>query len=151
MSQAMTFRLVDEDAAEVRRIAERERRSINEVGARIVGEWLRQVRHPMIEFRSFSGERLPCLKGGIRLWKLILTAQDFGMDVEKVAAHYENRYSLAQIQAVIDYYKEYAPEIDRDIDENRSAGFDALKRLLPQAERFPVSDQGLADAVGPEA
>src|SRR5438874_13415342 len=87
MSQVLTLRLPDITAEEVRQIARRERRSLNEVGARIVEEWLRQNRFAQIEFRSFQGERHACLKDRLQVWQVILVALSHGMDAEKRAEH----------------------------------------------------------------
>ena len=148
MTHTLTLRLPEADAIAVRRIAEREKRSVNEVGARMIEEWLRQDNYPLIEFRSFSGERLPCLKNGIRLWKLIMTAQGYGMDVKKTAVHYNDIYSAAQIQAALDYYNAYPQEIDRPIQENQAVTFETLRRKLPHIEQFNVNANDLDAASG---
>lgn len=80
MSIALTLRLPEEDAEEVRRIAQKERRSVSEVGARIVDEWLRQNRFPLIEFRSINGERVACLKSRLEIWQVIMIGRQYGAD-----------------------------------------------------------------------
>ena len=69
MSRVVTLRLPDEAVEAVRELARRERRSVNEIGTRIVEEWLRQQRFAHIEFRSFNGERhgLPPMRTVARL------------------------------------------------------------------------------------
>lgn len=141
MSQALTLRLPDEDAEEVRRIARKERRSVSDVTARIVDEWLRINRFPQIEFRSVNGERVACLKGCLEVWQVIMVAQDHGGDVAKTAAHLNLRRD--QVQAALNYHAAYPAEIDSALAEN-SQGFDRLKRLLPQIERTSITDEDLA-------
>ncbi len=141
MSQALTLRLPDEDAEEVRRIAQKERRSVSEVGARIVDEWLRLNRFPQIEFRSINGERVACIKGRLEVWQVIMVAQSYQEDVTRTAEHLNLR--LDQVQAALHYYSAYPVEIDAALLEN-GQGFDRLKRLLPQIEHTSMSDEDLA-------
>jgi len=141
MSQALTLRLPDEDAEEVRRIARKERRSVSDVAARIVDEWLRLNRFPQIEFRSVNGERVACIKGRLEVWQVIMVAQGHGEDVAKTAEHLNLRRD--QVQAALNYHAAYPAEIDSALAENRQ-GFDRLKRLLPQIERTSVTEEDLA-------
>lgn len=141
MSQALTLRLPDEDAEEVRRIAQKERRSVSEVGARIVDEWLRLNRFPQIEFRSINGERVACIKGRLEVWQVILVAHSYQEDVTRTAEHLNLRPE--QVQAALNYYAAYPAEIDAALLEN-GQGFDRLKRLLPQIKRTSMSDEDLA-------
>jgi uncharacterized protein (DUF433 family) len=141
MSKALTLRLPEEDAAEVRRIAQRERRSISEVAARIVNEWLRQNRFPHIEFRSINGERVACLKGRLEVWQVMMVAPHYANDVAKIAHHLDLRPE--QVQAALDYAAAYPTEIEAALAENRE-GFERLKRLLPQIERTSLTEEDLA-------
>ncbi len=140
MSQALTLRLPDEDAEEVRRIAQKERRSVSEVGARIVDEWLRLNRFPQIEFRSINGERTACVKSRLEVWQVIMVAQGYQQEVTRTAEHLNLRPE--QVQAALNYYAAYPAEIDSALMEN-SQGFDRLKRLLPQIEHTSLSDEDL--------
>jgi uncharacterized protein (DUF433 family) len=141
MATALTVRLPDEDAEEVRRIAKKERRSVSEVGARIVDEWLRLNRFPHIEFRSINGERVPCLKGRLEVWQVIMVAEQYGNDISRTAEHLDLRPD--QVQAALDYAAAYRTEIDIVLAENRE-GFERLKRLLPQVVRTSLTDEDLA-------
>ncbi|HZO91741.1 MAG TPA: hypothetical protein VFB38_25700 [Chthonomonadaceae bacterium] len=137
MSQVVTLRLPDETAEEIRRIAQRERRSLSDVGARMIEEWVRQNRFAYIEFRSFNGERHACLKGRLQVWQVIRVAQDYGMDVEKTAAHLS--LSPEQVQAALNYYETYPEEIEAAIAENQAMTYEQIKRLLPNAQLFEAS------------
>ena len=140
MSTTLTLRLPDEDAAEVRRIAQKERRSVSEIGARIVDEWLRQNRFPYIEFRSINGERVACLKGRLEVWQVIMVAQGYQNDVVRTARHLD--LQPEQVQAAFDYAAAYPEEIDSALAENRE-GFERIKRLLPQIGRTSLTDSDL--------
>jgi uncharacterized protein (DUF433 family) len=140
MSELVTLRLNDDTAAWLKATAKRAGRSINEIGSSLIEEGRRMREFPDIEFRSFSGERLACLKGGIRLWKIVMVAQDYGMDISGLASHFAGVYSETQLQAALNYYAAYPDEIDRFVDECRAMTFDKLKRLLPQARQVTVSE-----------
>ncbi|HLK56057.1 MAG TPA: hypothetical protein VKU00_05820 [Chthonomonadaceae bacterium] len=141
MSKTLTLRLPDEDAAEVRRIAQKERRSISEVGARIVDEWLRQNRWPHIEFRSINGERVACLKGRLEVWQVMMVARNYNNDVDRTAKHLDLRPD--QVQAAFDYAAAYPVEIESALAENRG-GLERLKQLLPQIVHTSLTDSDLA-------
>ncbi len=141
MSIALTLRLPEEDAEEVRRIAQKERRSVSEVGARIVDEWLRQNRFPLIEFRSINGERVACLKSRLEIWQVIMIGRQYGADVAKTAEHLDLRPE--QVLVAFDYAAVYPAEIEAELTENQQ-GFERLKRLLPQIERTSLTDAELA-------
>jgi hypothetical protein len=132
----VSLRLPNETAERLRAWARRAGRSVSEVGALSLEEWLRQQEFADIEFRAFGGERLACLKGGPRVWKIIEVAQGYSMDAERTAAHFD--WPVHRVQAVFNYYAAYPDEIDRIIEENRSITFDQLKRLLPQIEVIAV-------------
>jgi len=140
MSTALTVRLDDEDAAEVRRIAQRERRSVSEVGARIIDEWLRQNRFPLIEFRSINGERVACLKGRLEVWQVKMVALQYGDDVTETARQLD--LQPEQVQSALNYAAAYPEEIKAALDENRE-GYARLKRLFPQMERTSMTDDDL--------
>jgi len=137
VSQVMTLRLPDDVAEEVRRIAQRERRSVSDVGARMVEEWVRQNRFAHIEFRSFNGERHACVKGHLQVWQVIEVAQEYDMDVNRTAKHLG--LTVDQVQAAFHYYEAYPAEVDTVIEHNRSLTFDDVKRLLPGVRLFEVN------------
>jgi hypothetical protein len=142
MSKVVTLRLPDETAGRLTEIARRAGRSVSESGARAIEEWLRQNEFAEIEFRSYNGERHACLKGALQLWQLIQVAQDYGMDLEKTAAHFQ--FAPYRIQAAFTYYEAYPEEIDGPIAENRAITFEDIKRLLPHAH-YSTIDLGQVD------
>jgi hypothetical protein len=136
MSQPVTVRLPEPAAEELRLIAQRERRSVSEVGGRLIEEGLRQHRFPYIEFRSFNGERHACIKGALQIWQLVMVTRDYGMDVEKAAAHLDLKPE--QVQWGLHYYEMYPDEINQALEEN-NLGYERLKMLLPNLQLASVS------------
>jgi hypothetical protein len=140
MSTVVTVRLPDEAAAEIKRIARRERRSQSEVGARALEEWLRMERFPYIEFRSFSGDRQACIKGRLQVWQVIMIAKAYDMALDKTAEHL--RLRSEQVQNAFDYYTAFPQEIDDYLELNRQ-GVSRLKQMFPHLEVFTVTDEML--------
>lgn len=136
MSRVVTLRLPDETAARLQACARRAGRSVSEIGARSLEEWLRQNEFADIEFRDFGAERHACLKGALPVWQLIMVARGYDMDPERTAAHF--RWPVHRLQAGFNYYEAYPEEIDRAVAENDAMGYEQLKRLLPQIELFVV-------------
>jgi len=139
MSEVLTLRISEKSANAVRQIARRERRSVSEVGARMVEEWLRQDQFPYIEFRAFGGERQACIKGRLQVWQVIQVARSYGMDVSQTAAHLQ--LLPEQVEGAFQYCQAYAEEIDHALAENR-VGFERLKQVFPQMERITASLDG---------
>jgi uncharacterized protein (DUF433 family) len=135
MSEVLTLRIGSDAANEVRQIARRERRSVSEVSARMIEEWLRQNRFAQIEFRTFNGERHACIKGRLQVWQVIQVAQSYQMDSRKAAEHLG--LTPEQAESALQYYKFYPQEIDQAIEENH-VGYERLKQMFPQMERFSV-------------
>jgi uncharacterized protein (DUF433 family) len=134
---ALTVRLPAADASEVKRIAKRERRSASEVGARIIDEWLRQNRFPLLEFRSVYGERVACIKGRLEVWQVVAVAKNYDYDAEATAQHLELRTD--QVRSALDYASVYAEEVESCISE-AGAGFEAVRRVLPGAVSVRVGE-----------
>ncbi len=136
MSQPVTVRLDDPSADELRQIARRERRSVSEVGARFIQEGLLQTRYPLIEFRSFNGERHACVKGRLQVWQVVMVARDYGMAVDSTATH----LGLAprQVEAALAYYGAHPEEIDQALADNDAMTYERVKELLPDVRLFEV-------------
>ena len=143
MSEVLTLRIPEKSANEVRQIARRERRSVSEVGARMVEEWLRQDQFAYVEFRAFGGERQACIKGRLQIWQVIQVARSCQMDVPQTAAHLQ--LLPEQVEGAFQYYHAYPEEIDHSLAENR-VGFERLKQMFPHMERITVSLDGDASA-----
>ncbi len=130
----MSIRLPDETLERFKRLARRGGRSLNELGAISIEEWLRGQEFVDIEFRSFGNsfgaERHACLKGALPVWQLIMVAQGLYMDEGKTSEYFE--FPSHPVRATFHYYEGFSQEIDQAIEDNRSCGYEQLKRLLPQ-------------------
>ena len=144
MSRVVTLRLPDETAARLQATARRVGRSLSEIGARSIEEWLRQDEFADIEFRPFAGERHACLKGALPVWQVVMVAEGYGMDADRTAAHFG--WPVHRVRAAFNYFEAYPEEIQRAIAENRSVTYDRLKRLLPMIERITVA----SESTGPD-
>jgi hypothetical protein len=136
MSRVVTLRLPEATAQRLRTLARRSGRSISEVGARSIEEWLRQQEFADLEFRAFGGERHACLKGGPPIWQVIMVARDHDLDPERTAAHFG--WPVERARAALHYYEVYPDEIDQALAENQALTYDQLKRLLPRTERLTL-------------
>ena len=134
MSCVVSLRLPEETAERLRRTARKAGRSVNEMGARSIEEWLRQSELADIEFRGFSGERHACIKGALPVWQLVMVARHYAMDVQKTAAHFG--WPPHKVQAGFTYYQAYPAEIDQAIADNQSMSAQQLRRMLPGLEIF---------------
>lgn len=137
MSQTVTLRLPDETANWLKDSARRSGRSVNDWGATLMEEARRMNEFAEIEFRVFNGERHACIKGQLQVWQVIAVAQGYGMDAEKTAAHFD--WPTWKAQAAFNYYEAFPEEIDQAIADNRSMGYEKLKRLFPQMKLVEVS------------
>jgi hypothetical protein len=136
MSKVVSLRLPDATAARLQKLARRAGRSVSEFGARSLEEWIRQNEFADIEFRDFQGRRHACLKGSIRLWKIIAVAEEYDFDPVQTAAHFG--FPVERIKAALNYHAAYPEEIDEYIAANRAITFEDLQRALPNIERFSV-------------
>jgi len=130
------MRLPDETVEWLKTSARRAGCSVSELGARLFEEARRTHEFTEIEFRTFEGERQACLRGGLRIWKIIMVAQDYHMDAEKTAAHFE--LPVWKGQAALQYYEAFPEEIDAAISDVRAVTFETLRRKLPQLEKQEV-------------
>ena len=146
MSQTVTMRLPNETAEWLKASARRAGRSVSELGASLFEEARRINNFAEIEFRTFGGERQACLTGGLRLWKVIMVAQGYGMDPERTSLHFD--LPVWKIQAAKNYYEAFPREIDAAIADVRTQSFDTLKRKLPQLERHEVVVAKDAESAG---
>ncbi len=143
MSQTITMRLPETTAEWLKTTARQSGRSVSEWGANLFEEARRISQFAEIEFRTFSGQREVCLTGGLRLWKIIFSAQSYDMDAEKTAAHFG--LPAWRIQAAFHYYEAFPEEINDAIASIRSQDFQTLKRKFPALERHEVTVNKVAE------
>jgi uncharacterized protein (DUF433 family) len=84
----------------------------NALAERLLDEGLRIDRHPLIRFRAGgSGLRRPGLVGTrLDIWQVIDTVRAHGGDVAAAAGYLG--VSDAMVRAAVDYYADFADEID---------------------------------------
>ena len=119
----------------------KEDRPVDEVGARIAEELVRQHRFPGIEFRSFSRRRLACVKGRLEVWQVMMIARSYENDIQGIADHLVMRPD--QVQDALDYYAAYPDEIDALLATN-DEGYDRLKRMFPNMGLTEITDEAIA-------
>jgi uncharacterized protein (DUF433 family) len=106
-----TMELLDERASE---LAE----SRNSLAERLLDEALHTERHPLIFFREgASGLRRPALVGTrLYVWQVVDTVRESESSVASAAEYLG--LPAHHVQAAIDYYADYADEIDSDRAEH---------------------------------
>jgi uncharacterized protein (DUF433 family) len=114
-----TLELLDERARELSQ-------SRNSLAERLLDEGLRTERHPLIHFRQGpSGARRPALVGTrLYVWQIVDTVRASGASVPDAAEYLQLPES--HVRAVIDYYADYADEVDAYRSEEQE--FEARER-----------------------
>ena len=129
-------RRVKEDLAALSR-----RRNLeeSELARALLDEALRREKHPGIVFRPTPAGREAAIEGRrVYVWQVIDTLRASDGDIEQAASFLGLRPD--QVRGAINYYAEYAPEIDRQITLNEEEA--------DRARRFWERQQ---QALGPEA
>lgn len=140
MSHVVSTRLSDETATRLKRLARRLGKTPSETGAMLIEESLREAEFAYIEFRNSSVGRQPYMKGtGLAVWEVIMVAQDYGLEAEKVAAHF--RKPLEWVQAAFNYAEAYPEEIQLAIEDNSAMRPTVLKQMFPQLELLTVPSE----------
>jgi hypothetical protein len=110
----------------------------SDTSARLVEEGLRRDDFALIDFRDSPAGRQACLQGSsLAVWEVMLIARDYKNDAAKVAKHLH--WAEAKVQAAFNYAKAFPAEIKEALEENDSASFETLSRMLPQAREFQSS------------
>jgi predicted transcriptional regulator len=144
MSRVVSIRLKDEQLERLKRFARRLGKSQSETGALLIEEGMREAEYAQIEFRDSAAGRQAYVKDStLAVWEVILVATDHGMDVERVARYFQR--PTEWVRAAFHYYEAYPAEIDQAIEDNRSLGYEKLKRLLPQLELIEVPREAISD------
>lgn len=145
MSKVMSIRFQDQQVARIARISRRLGKKPSETVALLVEEALRMAEHPQIDFRDSMAGRQAYVKGsGLAVWEVAMVAREYGGDAEKVAAHL--CWRLERVQDALNYARDYNEEIDAALADNDAMDFAALQRMLPQIQRFVVSDDAGIEA-----
>ena len=149
VSQILSLRIPDQMIERLDRFARRLGNGMTrtKAGVILLEESLREAEFAFVEYRDSPIGRQPYMKGsGLAIWEVIMIAQDFGMDAERVAQAYP--YPVENIKAAINFYEAYREEIDQAIKDN-DIGYEAMKRLLPNVRLFEVPKEVITGEAKP--
>jgi uncharacterized protein (DUF433 family) len=126
---ADTMRLLDERAGELSE-------SRNGLAQRLLEEGLHTDRHPLVYFRTGgSGQRSPALVGTrLYVWQVLETLRASEGSVAEAAAYLG--LGERQVQAAVDYYADFAAEVDaqqareREFERRERERFERAQRVL---------------------
>jgi len=139
MTRVVSMRLQENQLERLRRVARRMGRTPSELSALLVEEGLIEAEFAYVDFRDSSVGRQAYIKGsGLAVWEVFMVARDYGLDVEKTAAHL--RWPAFKVKAALNYAKAFPDQIEDAIADNEACDFEALSRVLPQIERFTVPE-----------
>jgi hypothetical protein len=131
----VSMRLPAESGDRLKRMASRHGWTPSDASARLVEEGLRRSEFGFIDFRDSAAGRQAYIQGSsLAVWEVMLLVQSYKADVSAVSRHLS--WPKVKVQAAINYAKAFPEEIERALLENTTADFQALKRMLPQAEEF---------------
>ena len=137
MSKVVSARLQDGTFQRLSRVARILDKTPSDTVATLVEESLREMEFALIEFRSSPLGRQAFMQGSsLAVWEVIEISQQYQMDEEKVAEHFERPPEW--VKAAFNYAEAYPEEIDFAIQDSQAATLTDLKRLLPNLEVFSV-------------
>ncbi len=136
-SLVISMRLPARSGERLKRMANRHGWTPSDASARLVEEGLRRAEFAFIDFRDSPVGRQACVQGSsLAVWEVLMVARNYRNDAGAVAKHF--RWPKAKAQAALNYAKAFPEEIETAIAENDAMDFEALSRMLPQAEEFIV-------------
>lgn len=136
-SVVFSMRLPVESGKRLKRIARRHGWTPSDASARLVEEGLRRAEFAFLDFRESPVGRQAYLQASsLAVWEVIFLLRRFEGNVAAAAKHL--RWSEAKVRAAVHYAEAFPGEIEEAIAENAATDFQALKRLLPQAEEWPA-------------
>ena len=134
-SIVLSMRLPVESGKRLKRIASRHGWTPSDASARLVEEGLRRSEFAFLDFRDSHAGRQAYLQGStLAVWEVIFLLRSYKGNIRAVAKHL--RWLEVKVRAAVNYAEAFPGEIDEAIAENDSTDFQALKRMLPQADTF---------------
>jgi len=131
----LSMRLPVESGQRLKRMASRHGWSPSDASARLVEEGLRRSEFAFIDFRDSMAGRQAYIQGStLAVWEVVLLLRSYKDNASAVAKHLN--WPEAKVQAAANYARAFPEEIEQALAENDAAGFESLKRLLPQAAEF---------------
>ena len=144
-STVISMRLPEESGKRLKRLASRHGWTASDASARLVEEGLRRSEFAFIDFRDSAVGRQACMQGStLAVWEVMMLVRSYEGDLAAVADHLQ--WPAAKVQAAINYAEAFPEEIDAALAENEAMDFTALKRMLPQATEFVVSEFAAGEA-----
>ena len=136
-SMVVSMRLPVESGRRLKRMASRHGWTASDASARLVEEGLRRSEFAFIDFRDSPIGRQAFLQGStLAVWELLLLLRAYKNDGAATARHLQ--WPEAKVRAAMHYAEAFPEEIGAALAENDAVGFQALKRVLPQASEFVV-------------
>jgi uncharacterized protein (DUF433 family) len=134
-SVVISMRLPTEIGNRLKRMANRHGWTPSDASARLVEEGLRRSEFAFIDFRDSAAGRQAYIQGStLAVWEVLLLVQSYRTNISPVARHL--KWPEAKVQAAINYAKAFPEEIESALSENSATDFEALRRMLPQANEF---------------
>ena len=134
-SMVLSMRLPVESGKRLKRIASRHGWTPSDASARLVEEGLRRSEFAFLDFRDSHAGRQAYLQGStLAVWEVIFLLRSYKGNIRAVAKHL--RWPETKVRASVNYAEAFPEEIDEAIAENDATDFEALKRMLPQADVF---------------
>lgn len=134
-SIVLSMRLPVESGKRLKRIASRHGWTPSDASARLVEEGLRRSEFAFLDFRDSHAGRQAYIQGStLAIWEVIFLLRSHKANVAAVAKHL--RWPEAKVRAAVNYAEAFPTEIDEAIADNDSADFEAIRRMLPQADVF---------------
>lgn len=139
MSKVVSTRLQDETFDRLSRVARILDKTPSETVATLVEEALREIEFAFIEFRNSTLGRQSFMKGSsLAVWEVIGIARTYGMDLSKVASHFERPPEW--VKAAFNYADAYPEEIEFAIQDAQAMSALNVNRLLPNLEIVSVPE-----------
>jgi hypothetical protein len=131
MPVTISARVPDATAQQLRDQAILEQRTVSEIAARAIDEYLRAERFPGIVFvTGASGRRKSKVANGLDVWEHVLVARGYDWDTEKTARHLSQ--PTARVELALAYYRAYPTEVDARLRRMEDVEADP-QRSLPGA------------------
>ena len=136
-TRVISMRLPSRSSDRLKKMARHHGWTVSDTSARLVEEGLRQNEFAQIDFRDSPVGRQAYVKGsGLAVWEVKMVARSYKYDVAKTAKHLN--WPDWWVKAAFNYWEAFRKEIDTALKENDEMDFDAIKRMLPNAQEFIV-------------
>jgi hypothetical protein len=138
-STVISMRLPLASSERLKRLAKRFGWTPSDASARLVEEGLRRSEFAFIDFRNSSIGRVAYVQGStLAVWEVIMVSRGYDGDVAATAKHL--RWPEVKVRAAFNYAKAFSGEVESILAENDAMDFEALSKMLPQAEKFVVRE-----------